>query len=177
MLGAWSYTSPRKRADLHDFRGAADLIEEYWAKQKKGQARKVPPGRKSVSKAREESSEVETSAAPKRSRAPVSKPISISDDEEEPEPQPKPKKAKTTTATSSVGTKKSSASAKAASVSKPSAKNKKPTREPSSDEEEEVDDYADLRKWKTAESWEHIVDHVDTVERTDEGKLYVYFTL
>lgn len=37
--------------------------------------------------------------------------------------------------------------------------------------------YGNMRKWMTTKSWEHMVDVVDTVERTESGGLDVYFTL
>ena len=42
---------------------------------------------------------------------------------------------------------------------------------------EEEPTYVDMKKWASAPSWEHLVHHIDTVERTDDGKLYVYFQL
>lgn len=37
--------------------------------------------------------------------------------------------------------------------------------------------YVDMKKWKDATSWEHLVECIDTVERMDNGELLVYFTL
>lgn len=37
--------------------------------------------------------------------------------------------------------------------------------------------YIDMHKLKEAGTWEHLVQSIDTVERTDSGELYVYFTL
>lgn len=45
------------------------------------------------------------------------------------------------------------------------------------DEDAEDSSYVDMKKWENAPSWEHLVDHIDTVERTEDGKLFVYFQL
>lgn len=154
------------------------MIAEYWAKQKKNPSRKSTGGaaRKSISKAREESSEVEVAPAPaqKRGRTSLSKPISISEEEED--DRPKTKKTKTTSVSASA-TKKSVA--KSASVTKPATHKKRP-KEPTPEAEEDVveeDEYTDLKKWEREPSWEGIVERIDTVERTSDGELYVYFTL
>ncbi|KAJ2991661.1 hypothetical protein NUW54_g8135 [Trametes sanguinea] len=43
--------------------------------------------------------------------------------------------------------------------------------------DEDGETYADLRKIKDVASWEHLVESIDTVERTEHGDLFVYFTL
>ena len=45
------------------------------------------------------------------------------------------------------------------------------------DMEEDDERYEDMRRWRDAPSWNHLVDHIDTVERQEDGKLYVYFRL
>lgn len=130
-----------------------------------------------MSKARDESSEAEVPPAQKRGRTSVSKPIEISDEEED--DRPKTKKTKTTSASASV-TKKSVP--KSASVTRPATNKKKPKQpspepEESGAEDEEEDEYANMARWKKESSWEHIVDHINTVERTPDGDLFVYFTL
>ena len=50
-------------------------------------------------------------------------------------------------------------------------------RKESREEYEEEETYVDMKKWKDAASWAHLVDHIDTVERMKDGKLYVYFRL
>lgn len=44
-------------------------------------------------------------------------------------------------------------------------------------DEDPVQEFGDMRKWKDTPSWEHLVDHIDTVEKTEDGKLWVYFQL
>lgn len=45
------------------------------------------------------------------------------------------------------------------------------------DEDEPEETYASMKKWKALDSWEHLVDRIDTVEQTEEGTLWVYFRL
>lgn len=45
------------------------------------------------------------------------------------------------------------------------------------DEDVTEEPYASMKRWSDATSWEHLVDHIDTVEKTEDGKLYVYFQL
>ncbi|THH27749.1 hypothetical protein EUX98_g6441 [Antrodiella citrinella] len=151
-----------------DAQGAADLIKEYWEKQKQGPRK--PTARKSLpAEAREASPEVEAVPAKKRGRTSVSKPISVSDDDDEQSDRPQPKKSKNTATSASV------TKSKSASMTKSSAQKPKKRAPSPSDSDEET--FSDMRKWKLATSWEHIVKRVDTVERTDDGKLLVYFTL
>ena len=42
--------------------------------------------------------------------------------------------------------------------------------------EEEVE-FGDVKKWMDLTSWEHLVHHIDTVEKNPDGTLYVYFQL
>ncbi len=44
-------------------------------------------------------------------------------------------------------------------------------------DKDEEDEYADMKQWAEATTWEHLIESIDTVERTDDGELYVYFTL
>ncbi|KAI0675680.1 hypothetical protein C8Q78DRAFT_1150116 [Trametes maxima] len=144
-----------------DAEGATDLIKEYWRVHKKG-GRKSEPKPKPAAKPRKSSvkedsdvEEVASSAAgsKKRGRPPKAAAPPETDEEEEDEPVPKQKKQRKSTgaAAKSAGRRKSGA--------------------------DQDDQYADMRKWKDAPSWEHVVDTIDTVERTEAGDLLVYFTL
>lgn len=43
--------------------------------------------------------------------------------------------------------------------------------------EDQDEEYTDMKKWKDLATWEHLVESIDTVERTDNNELLVYFTL
>ncbi|KAK7687784.1 hypothetical protein QCA50_009003 [Cerrena zonata] len=153
--------SENSYVDERDAVGAQDLIAAYWKTLKKDPKK----GRKSNASAREPSAQpVEGSPPPqqkKRGRPRKSKTpdIEISDDEEE-EVAPK-KKAK-------PAPRKSAGSA---------SKGRKPAKLVSEDEDAVDDDLGTMDKWMDAPSWEHIVEAIDTVERTRQNELYVYFTL
>lgn len=40
-----------------------------------------------------------------------------------------------------------------------------------------LDEIGSMGKHANSASWEHLVESVDTVERNEDGELYVYFTL
>ena len=61
------------------------------------------------------------------------------------------------------------------SVGSASAKKGKAASPKAMDEDDE--NYEDMKRWKDTPSWAHLVDHIDTVERQEDGKLYVYFRL
>lgn len=44
-------------------------------------------------------------------------------------------------------------------------------------DEDEGERYGDMTKYKDLPSWEHLIEHIDTVERRDGGELIVYFKL
>ncbi|TCD71788.1 hypothetical protein EIP91_003131 [Steccherinum ochraceum] len=162
-----------------DAQGAKDLIDEYWRNNKKNTQRKSsgPGPRKSLpsaSRARDESPEIDAPSTQKRGRQSSAKAISVSDDDgdEEERPQPKKSKADTTSASARKSVAKSASTTKSASQ-----KSKKSAQRTPEVEESEEEEFTDMRKWKTADTWEHIVERVETVERTDDGKLFVYFTL
>ena len=132
---------------------AIDLIEEFWRKQKKEKNKSAEKARKSLPK--DNSSDVaSTSAAKKRGRK--SKAQEDSDAEMDHEDE--------------------------VPVKKKSRKSNGVSRSP-------VDEYlgdqvydgdkpiGNMSKWMKTKSWEHIIKGVDTVERVDDGTLYVYFTL
>lgn len=130
---------------------------------KKDPKKDAKKGRKSNASARDISEEpVETSPPPqpkKRGRPRKSKTpdIEISDEEEEVAPKKKAKPAPRKSAGS-------------ASKGRKQAK-------PTSDDDAEDEDLGTMDKWMDAPSWEHIVETIDTVERTKQNELYVYFTL
>ncbi len=151
-------------------RGAKELIDEFWKKHsKKGAPRKsdakpkpTPKPRKSAARATTHESEVESVSAPAKKRGRQSKASARSPSEEQEEaeedvPKKKPRKGSNAT---------KSASARRA-VARPE----------DSDQEEEERVYVDMSKWKDAASWEHLIECIDTVERTEDNELLVYFTL
>ncbi|KAI0653159.1 hypothetical protein C8Q70DRAFT_1038128 [Cubamyces menziesii] len=151
--------------DEKDAEGAKDLIAEFWRKHKKGNrksdAKPKAPAKaaKSSVKDAESENEVEETAPPAKKRGRPSKASTARDasDEEEEDKSRKQKKPRKSTgsAAKSTGRRKSNADAM----------------------DEDEDTYADMRKLKDASSWEHLVERIDTVERTESGDLFVYFTL
>ena len=45
------------------------------------------------------------------------------------------------------------------------------------DDDEDDTEYVDMQKFKNLPSWEHLVEKIETVERTETGALRVYFQL
>ncbi|KAI8969377.1 hypothetical protein BD414DRAFT_518579 [Trametes punicea] len=148
--------------DEKDAEGAKDLIAEFWKRNKKG-ARKsdvkpkgAPRPRKSSVKDADSDIE-EVAPAKKRGRPSKSTPArDTSEDEDGSHKQKKPRKS-------------------TASAAKAATTNRRKSNSDAMDMDEDV--YIDMRKYKDASSWEHLVESIDTVERTDDGELYVYFTL
>ncbi|KAI9067986.1 hypothetical protein FKP32DRAFT_1672693 [Trametes sanguinea] len=145
--------------DEKDAEGAMDLIAEFWKHHKKGSRKSdvkpkaTPKPRKSSVKA---DSDVDSTApAKKRGRQSKSTPArAASDEEDEEDAPPKQKKPRKSAAKTN---------------------NRRKSHADVSDEDGET--YADLRKIKDVASWEHLVESIDTVERTEKGDLFVYFTL
>ena len=140
-------------------RGARELIDEYWRKSgKKAGGRKsdVKPKpaakpRKSVAKD-DEDEEERAPSVKKRGRPPKSQAKSEEQDEDvEMEDVPKKKPRKGT----AKGGKRGAATT----------------------EDQDEEEYTDMKKWKELSTWEHLVESIDTVERTDNHELLVYFTL
>lgn len=153
---------------LNNISNAEDLIKAYWLKvnkhPSKGGRKSLDPkpkassssaiaksNRKSISKDTT-SPEAESISTKKRGRkSKADTPMAMDEDEDDVAPI----KKKSRSAMSNVG------------------KSKR-----------EVDEKMDLagpvgnmNKWMTTKSWEHIVDTIDTVENSPDGKLMVYFTL
>lgn len=140
-------------------RNAGDLIAEYWkknSKDKKGRKSIDKPkgGRKSV--ARDASAEMSTSVAKKRGRTKVKddSDIEVESDEGKSRVMKRAKK-------STGGTK---AAKKSSAVSMDV-------------DEVNPDDIGQMENYMELESWEKLIKSVDTVEKGDDGHLYVYFTL
>ncbi|KAI0358009.1 hypothetical protein OH77DRAFT_1518764 [Trametes cingulata] len=146
--------------DENDAEGAKDLIAEFWKKHKKN-GRKSEPKSKPGAQPRKSSvkdadSDVEEVAPTKKRGRPKAAPAHESEEEEEDKQTRKQKKPrKSTGSATKASNRKSNADAL----------------------DEDGQTYVDMRKWKDAASWEHLIKSIDTVERTDDGDLYVYFTL
>jgi len=153
--------------DEKDAGNAQVLIDEYWQRNKKdkkaGRKSMGPAPRVSSAKAprgstaRDDSSEVEEMPAKKRGRPPKAKSARGSSEQqkvedEEEEDRPKVKKARKSTG-------------------------KKAASEPMDVDESGPESYRDMKTWMSSATWEHIVDTIDTVERTSDDRLLVYFTL
>ncbi|KAI0687142.1 hypothetical protein C8T65DRAFT_712237 [Cerioporus squamosus] len=156
--------------DELDAQGAKELIEEFWKNNsKKAAARKsdakpkpTPKPRKSTARATTQESELEEVAPPpakKRGRPSKASARSPSEEQEQEEEAPKKKPRKGTNAPKSASAKRAAA------------------RLEDSDQDEDERIYTDMSKWKDATSWEHLVECIDTVERTEDNELIVYFTL
>lgn len=159
-----------------DAANAQALVAAYW-KEHGHRAGKKPGPRKSepkskVSTAQKRNSPVvadesDAEPAPPKKRGRQSK-QSVSDDE-----QPA-----STSKTAQKG-RKSTGGGGSGSISTTSRKHSavRGARKNSDPEEEEETQFASMKKWKQAPSWAHLVHHVETVERTRDGDLKVYFVL
>ncbi|PSR82590.1 hypothetical protein PHLCEN_2v6023 [Hermanssonia centrifuga] len=150
-----------------DAANAQNLIDIYWKRRSK--AKKA--ARKSETKSI-------TSSARKRKSSPA-----VSEAESVPaaKKRGRPSKAKSERAVSDEDDqalevpKKGRGSLPARKGTSTAKKNTKPASDAM--DEDEPEDYVDMSKNKNIATWEHLVDHIDTVERTEEGKLWVYFRL
>ncbi|KAI0705247.1 hypothetical protein BC835DRAFT_1403795 [Cytidiella melzeri] len=154
-----------------DAGNAQDLIDAYWKKRGGKQSTKKPAPRKSDVKAKNsavlkrhsssamiEDSDGEPPSAPPKKRGRPAK-TSISDDDE--------RSASLSKTTKRLKKSTGSASAKSA-----------PIHDIDDDEDEAGSvQYTDMKKWKNVPSWDHIVERIETVERTEDDKLVVYFVL
>ncbi|GBE86535.1 hypothetical protein BKA93DRAFT_782998 [Sparassis latifolia] len=159
--------------DENDAGNAQGLIEEYWRKQKAEKKSRGKPaaqprrstgttkGRMSISQ-RDESSEVEetrqkleevrTKKRGRPSKASVEREQGGDEEDEEPQPEKKKKRHR-----------KSTNGFKAKGDAEPM-------------DEDEEEEYVDMKRWAKLPSWERLVESIDTVERVDDH-LFVYFTL
>ena len=42
---------------------------------------------------------------------------------------------------------------------------------------EDAEGFTSMKQWKNEDTWDHLVETIDTVERADNGDLMIYFTL
>ncbi len=140
-------------------RGAKALIAEFWKRNNKGGQNSKPVKPKPAANTRKSpvkdvDSEAEDPPAKKRGRPPRP-----SDDEAESPPakQKKPRK--------SAGT---------AAAKGPRSKS---NADATDEDVETATKYTDIHEFEEAGAWEHLIQSIDTVERTESGELYVYFTL
>lgn len=142
------------------FRNAQELIDRFWAEKKKSKAgpRKSEPVKlkpKLVEKpSRKSLADVDSSVEPdtgikKRGRPRKDELPSEARDEEEDEQRAKKRPRKSN------------------GVSRKDNK-------PESEDEETV---GNMKKHMKVPSWEELIETIDTVEREDDGELYVFFTL
>jgi len=151
---------------------ATELIDDFWRRKKGGRKSDAPkpkpkptPTSSVKAKQAEVSEAEEEPPKKKRARPSKSKSIEISDDEVE----PKPKKAKQPPPQS-----------KATPSGKSGRKSTDVAPSDAMDEDGQGSDaepMADMSKLFSRDSWENLVNEIQTVERTDDGKLWVYFTL
>ncbi|KAF7289102.1 Chromo domain-containing protein [Mycena chlorophos] len=125
---------------------APELIEEYWEKQKKPKPSPTKRSARKSSAASDDDSEVVESVSAPKKRGRKSNAAKEAEAEEEDEDRPT-KKARRNT-----------------------KKNDEPEQLPTEEELGNMDQYRD------APSWDHLVKHVDTVERSEKNDR-VYFTL
>ncbi|KII87284.1 hypothetical protein PLICRDRAFT_163314 [Plicaturopsis crispa FD-325 SS-3] len=148
--------------DEQDAGNAADLIAAFWQRQKKEKRASVAKGeakpRKSTGAARA-SSERASSSAPKKRKAKSAKEDSDVEMDQEEEAEKPRKKGKVTSSRRSVGAK-TQTKAKADASS-----------------DDEAEEFGNMKAYVGIPTWEHLVQSVDTVERTDDNALVVYFTL
>lgn len=104
--------------------------------------------------------EPDSASAPpkKRGRPPKEKPAVVSESEDEKKPVSKaPAATKGRKSTGQASTSKKSRDADAM--------------------DEDGTEFGSMKKWLDSTSWEHLVDHIDTVEKNTDGTLWVYFQL
>lgn len=143
------------------FRGAQELIEEYWSRQQKKKGDKI--GRKSDPKPKGatrrpvaisvESTPEPAQATKKRGRP---RPRPVSDEEEDTRSRKRGRKSNGTTRKAS------------------------PSPSSSSDRDSpavELLEPSTMKKWRNLPSWEEYIETIDTVERIGDGELLIYFKL
>lgn len=149
-------------------RGAKELIKEYWSRQgkKKGDkaGRKSDPKPKVPTRRPAAVLSVETTPerthAPKKRGRPRAKPDSGDEDSEEEEEDTRSRKK---------GRKSNGTTRKVSPSPTPSSDRASPI--------VEVLEPSTIKKWGDLPSWEQHIEAIDTVERTEEGDLFIYFKL
>ncbi|KAI0083961.1 hypothetical protein BDY19DRAFT_987755 [Irpex rosettiformis] len=149
-----------------DAGNAQELIETYW-KQRGGRPTT------SAKKARKSDTKPKTSAVQKRKSSPAAM---VVDSDEEPAPAKKRGRQSKGSVSDDEEPKKTKSGKTATKGANGSASSKKALAR--ADEEDEDDkQYVSMQKFKNLASWDHLVHHIETVERTESGGLKVYFTL
>lgn len=147
-------------------RGAKELISEYWSRQGKKKGDKA--GRKSDPKP----------------KVPTRRPAVLSV-ESTPERTPAPKKrgrprAKPDSGDESAEEEEDTRSRKKGRKSNGTTRKVSPSPTPSSDRASPIVELLEpsaIKKWGDLPSWEKHIEVIDTVERTEEGNLFIYFKL
>ncbi|KAI0272731.1 hypothetical protein BC834DRAFT_858143 [Gloeopeniophorella convolvens] len=152
--------------DEEDAAGAKELIAEFWARRggrkgekggRKSETKPKATPRRSIAASPDSTPEPSSTATKKRGRGrPKTKVETESEIEEEEEPRTRKKGRKSN-----------------GSRRKPS-----PSPEPSEEEpESEFVEPSTIKKWGNLPSWERHIQVIDTIERSTDGELYVYFKL
>ncbi|GJE91261.1 Chromo domain-containing protein [Phanerochaete sordida] len=156
-----------------------DLIDAFWSGQKKKASQKKAAPAPAAASAAPRKSQVASAASTKPNSAAPSRKRTTP--EEEPETISAPPKKRGRPAKLSkpvVSDSEDEAPAKVpAKRGRPSTQAARKDSDAMDEDEEPV--YFDMQqvKYRDLDSWENIIDHVDTVERRDDGKLIVYFKL
>jgi hypothetical protein len=134
------------------FRNAQDLIDDFWKKRKGDKKMRKPVEMKTPSKgrksaAKDDGSDADSAAAPKKR----GRKSNVRDSDADNTERPSRKKAKDSNKGDFTR-----------------------TNPPDSEEDAPI---GNMKKYMTVPSWEHLVADIDTVERTDNGSLDVYFRL
>lgn len=139
---------------------ADDLINEYWSKNKKPSAR---GGRKSVAS---RLSGRQSLGATSSARKSVARESSSEVEVVRPKKRGRPSKAKKEEPEDGSG---DEVRAKKSKKSVGKAVSNAPV--------EDAEGFASMKQWKNEDTWDHLVETIDTVERADNGELMIYFTL
>ena len=142
---------------------AQELIDQYWRERGGKLAKKSGP-RKSDAK-------VKTSAAQKR------RSLIVDEDSDEPPVAKKRGKQSQPVSDDEVVEEPNQKSDSANKASRQKSAAGAPKKSRATAEDEPKEDYVSMKQWKDAPSWAHLVHHIETVERTEDGQLWVYFVL
>jgi len=147
-----------------DAGGAKELIADFWSRQKKKTGRKSDPKPRVTTRRPAvlsvESTPERTHAPQKRGRGRPKAKLDSDDESAEEEEDTRFKKK----------SRKSNGATRKAS----------PSPAPSSDRASPIVELLEpsaIKKWGTLPSWERHVDTIDTVEKTEEGDLFIYFKM
>lgn len=153
-----------------------DLIDNYWSRQNKKGEKPGPKKPASTSAAPRKSESLSSTAKPSTNAAIRKR--ATPEDEPEPISAP-PKKRGRPPKQKVVAESEDDVPATKAPVKRgrPSSQAAKKVKDSDAMDEDEGERYGDMTKYKDLISWEHLIEHIDTVERRDDGKLIVYFKL